>query len=156
MLTRELAIDAADQAAGTCWRATSAPQSFGWRDGLEVRSAGALAQFVAGDRRRTAAELYAFAVKGGARAAVPFERVPPALRVACEVFRGTLIVLLDEIERQVPVRVVPAPEPVRPVRAVPDAELDASVVKLERVWSRDDGRPAKRRPRSGPGNGDAA
>lgn len=140
MLTYDAAIHAADRAAGAVWKGCQGPQAFGWRDGFHVRAAMSLAQFVTANRAAPARDLYRFATAGGERPAQPFERVPPALRVAVETFRATFLVLLQELEKGAAVTTPVQPPPPVQLKACEDANLR----RIESLWTRDDGRPAKR------------
>lgn len=95
-LTHSTAVFAADAAANVVWSRCGAPGAFRWRDALPA-SETTLAQFLALRREATAEQLYTFAV-AGETAPPAWREIPVALRVALEVFRGTFLVLLAEIE----------------------------------------------------------
>jgi hypothetical protein len=95
------AINAADLVARAVWTACSAPTAFGWRDGLGKVRSDVLAQFVASRPEANAGDLYRFAVSDDPEAK-DWREIPPSLRCAVEVFRGTFLALYREIQATVP------------------------------------------------------
>ena len=164
-ITMGMAIAAAEQAARTVWKYAEGPTAFAWRDAFRM-SGMVLAQFVAARPEATAADLYRFAVADEAAPAA-WEDLPPSLRVAFEVFRGTFAALYREMEAARAAGHVGAM--VGGVLAVADrmTVLDGSrdelrlrrvpigtgspptpnenIIALERAWDSDTGRPRSKR-----------
>jgi hypothetical protein len=94
-------INAADLVARAVWTACGAPTAFGWRDGLGKVRSDVLAQFVASRPEANAGDLYRFAVSDDPEAK-DWREIPPSLRCAVEVFRGTFLALYREIQATAP------------------------------------------------------
>lgn len=109
----ETAIRCADRAATLAWIAAAGPPAFGWRVPLCNARADLLAQFVSKNRDAPAEALYIFATREDPDA-VAWRNVPRALRVAAEIFRGTLLKLLEMMDADA--AAAPRPAPVRPAR----------------------------------------
>lgn len=159
MITLGTAIAAAEQAARTVWKYAEGPAAFSWRDTFKT-SGMVLAQFVAARPDAPAKDLYRFAVADEAEPAA-WERLPPSLRVAFEVFRGTFLALYREIEAARPghvgamvgerATVLDVSGPSMRVRHVPIREVgrtasaDENVIAFERALDSDTGRPKSKR-----------
>lgn len=95
-MNRDDAIHAAAKAAGAVYAALGDKKGPTWQQVLHC-GARELHDFVAAERGAPAAALYGFAVR--AQPAAPaYEQVSVAMRVACEVFVGSLRVMLQLVE----------------------------------------------------------
>jgi hypothetical protein len=175
-LSLKNAINAADLVARAVWTACGAPTVFGWRDGLGRVRPGVLAQFAAARPDATAEALYRFAVADDPDAK-GWREIPPALRCAVEVFRGTFLALYREIEvakeTSYPREIIygvgrQGSKSARSVSVLEGAaghvgigstgevfsmsppapgNFETEIVTLEREWANDDGRPKSKRGR---------